>query len=313
MNTYRIYEDLKATLGDAAAKSLAQTLGAMFDELKDTVTKEDFRILRESIDANVSRLDTAMARLAEAQGRTEVKVAELAEGQSRLADAQARTEVRMNELAQAQARTEDRMNELAQAQARTEDRMNELAQAQARTEVRMNELAQAQARTEDRMNELADAQARTEQEVRTLAEAMQRLTIRTDTVLGRTFEIEFRERLSAYLGRFLRRGKVVANDTLLDAIEPRVTAGEADDFLRADIVAKGLVDGVETYVVVEVSSTGDTEDIVRAEKRAGVLRKAGLAAIPLVACDAMSPESLAFAHRSGVRVWRDGSLVDAAA
>ena len=299
MNTYRIYEDLKATLGDAAAKSLAQTLGAMFDELKDTVTKEDFRILRESIDANVSRLDTAMARLAEAQGRTEVKVAELAEGQSRLADAQARTEVRMNELAQAQARTEDRMNELAQAQARTEDRMNELAQAQARTE--------------DRMNELADAQARTEQEVRTLAEAMQRLTIRTDTVLGRTFEIEFRERLSAYLGRFLRRGKVVANDTLLDAIEPRVTAGEADDFLRADIVAKGLVDGVEMYVVVEVSSTGDTEDIVRAEKRAGVLRKAGLAAIPLVACDAMSPESLAFAHRSGVRVWRDGSLVDAAA
>jgi hypothetical protein len=271
MNTYRIYEDLKATLGDAAAKSLAQTLGTMFDELKDTVTKEDFRILRESIDANVSRLDTAMARLAEAQGRTEVKVAELAEGQSRLAD------------------------------------------AQARTEVRMNELAQAQARTEDRMNELADAQARTEQEVRTLAEAMQRLTIRTDTVLGRTFEIEFRERLSAYLGRFLRRGKVVANDTLLDAIEPRVTAGEADDFLRADIVAKGLVDGVETYVVVEVSSTGDTEDIVRAEKRAGVLRKAGLAAIPLVACDAMSPESLAFAHRSGVRVWRDGSLVDAAA
>jgi hypothetical protein len=299
MNTYRVYEDLKATLGDAAAKSLAQTLGTMFDELKDTVTKEDFRILRESIDANVSRLDTAMARLAEAQGRTEVKVAELAEGQSRLADAQARTEVRMNEL--------------AQAQARTEDRMNELAQAQARTEVRMNELAQAQARTEDRMNELADAQARTEQEVRTLAEAMQRLTIRTDTVLGRTFEIEFRERLSAYLGRFLRRGKVVANDTLLDAIEPRVTAGEADDFLRADIVAKGLVDGVETYVVVEVSSTGDTEDIVRAEKRAGVLRKAGLAAIPLVACDAMSPESLAFAHRSGVRVWRDGSLVDAAA
>jgi hypothetical protein len=46
MNTYRIYEDFKATLGDAAAKSLAQTLGTMFEELKDTVTKEDFRMLR---------------------------------------------------------------------------------------------------------------------------------------------------------------------------------------------------------------------------------------------------------------------------
>ncbi|MFM7292277.1 MAG: hypothetical protein ACKO6B_13755 [Planctomycetia bacterium] len=193
MNTYRIYEDFKATLGDAAAKSLAQTLGTMFDELKDTVTKEDFRILRESIDTNISRLDGAITRLAEAQTRTESKVTELAEGQSRLVEAQARTEVRMNELAQAQARTEVRMNELAQAQARTE------------------------------------------QEVRTLAEAMQRLTIRTDAVIGRTFEIQFRDRLSAYLGRFLRRGKVLANDELLDAIESRVTESEVDDFLRADM------------------------------------------------------------------------------
>jgi hypothetical protein len=236
MNTYRIYEDFKATLGDAAAKSLAQTLGTMFDELKDTVTKEDFRLLRESIDANTARLDGAITRLADAQARTEV-----------------------------------------------------------------------------RMNELAQAQARTEQEVRTLAEAMQRLTIRTDAVVGRTFELQFRDRLSAYLGRFLRRGKVVGNDVLLDAIEARVTTEEVEDFLRADIVAKGLVDGVETYVVAEVSSTGDTEAIVRAERRAGILRKAGLVSIPLVACDAVSPESLAFARKSGVRVWCNGSLMDAAA
>lgn len=222
MNTYRIYEDFKATLGDAAAKSLAQTLGAMFDELKDTVTKEDFRILRESIDANVSPLDGAIARLAEAQ-------------------------------------------------------------------------------------------IGTEQAVQTLAEAMQRLTIRTDAVVGRTFELQFRDRLTAYLGRFLRRGKVITNDALLDGIETRVTVGEVDDFLRADIVAKGLVNGVDTYVVVEVSSVGDTEDIVRAERRAGILRKAGLSAISLVVCDAMLPESLAFAHRSGVRVWCNGSLVDVAA
>jgi hypothetical protein len=257
MNTYRIYEDLKATLGDAAAQSLAKMLGTMFEELKDTVTKEDFRILRESIDANVSRLDTAITQLAEAQARTEAKLGQLADGQSRLAE--------------------------------------------------------AQARTEQQVKSLAEAQTRTEQEVKSLAEAMQRLTIRTDAVVGRTFELQFRDRLTSYLGRFLRRGKVVSNDTLLDAIEARVTAEEIDDFLRADVIAKGLVDGVETYVVVEVSSTGDTEDIVRADARAGTLRKAGLAAMPLVACDVISPESLAFANRLGVRVWCNGSLVDAAA
>jgi hypothetical protein len=257
MNTYRIYEDFKATLGDAAAQSLAKTLGTMFEELKDTVTKEDFRILRESIDANVSRLDTAITRLADAQVRTEAKLGQLADGQL--------------------------------------------------------QLAKAQSRTEQQVKSLAEAQTRTEQEVKTLAEAMQRLTIRTDAVVGRTFELQVRDRLTSYLGRFLRRGKVVSNDTLLDAIEPSVTTQEIDDFLRADVVAKGLVDGVETYVVVEVSSTGDTEDIVRADARAGILRKAGLAAIPLVACDVISPESLAFANRLGVRIWCNGSLVDAAA
>lgn len=79
----------------------------------------------------------------------------------------------------------------------------------------MDELAEAQAR-------LADAQARTEKQVGRLADVTQWPSIRTDEVVGRTFELQFRDRLTAYLGRFLRRGKVVGNDTLLDAIEPLV-------------------------------------------------------------------------------------------
>jgi len=285
MNTYRVFEELKASLGEPAAKALVETLGGMFEELKNTVTKEDFRLLGESIDASVSRLDGAMIRLAEAQTRTETRIEELAEGQQRLFEAQTRTEGRLNELAQAQTRTEGRLNELAQAQTRTEERLNELAQAQTRTET----------------------------EVKSLAVALERLTIRTDAVVGRTFEIQFRDRLTAYLGRFLRRGKLLANDELLDLIEPKVTEREVDDFLRADAVASGLVDGVKSYVVVEVSSTGDIDDILRAQRRADVLRKAGLAAIPLVACEAISPESLAFAKLREVRVWRNGSMVEAAA
>jgi acetylornithine deacetylase/succinyl-diaminopimelate desuccinylase-like protein len=61
----------------------------------------------------------------------------------------------MEELAQAQGRTEVRMEELAQAQGRTEVRMEELAQAQGRTEVRMEELAQAQGHTESALRQLA--------------------------------------------------------------------------------------------------------------------------------------------------------------
>ena len=320
MNTFRIYEEFRDSLGEAAARSLAATLGTMFEELKDTVTKEDFRILRESIDANVSRLDTALTRLAEAQERSESRI-------EALAAAQARTEAKVTELAEAQARTESKIAELAEGQARlveaqtrTEAKIAELAAAQARTEAKVAELADAQARTESKVAELADAQARTESKVAELADAqremtvaLQRLTIRTDAVVGRTFELQFRDRLTAYLGRFLRRGRLLPNDELLEKLEPFAANDEIDDFLRADAVASGLIDGAPSYVVVEVSSTGDVEDIVRAERRAKILRKAGLTAVPLVACDAISPESLAFARLSAVRVWCNGSMVEAAA
>jgi len=170
----------------------------------------------------------------------------------------------------------------------------------------VSELAEAQGRTEARVADLAVAQQE-------MSLVIQRLTIRTDTVVGRTFELQFRDRITSYLGCFLRRGRLVGNDELLELIEPHVDAREADDFLRADAVVKGMVDEVPTYVVVEVSCTGDVEDIVRAERRAKTLRKAGLASIPLLACDAISPESLTFARMTGVRVWCNGSMVEAAA
>ena len=240
MNTFQIYEEFKGFLGEPAAKSLAHTLGTMFEELRNSVTKEDFRILRESIDTSVSRLDSALERLAEAQGRTEGKV---------------------SELAVAQAHTDASVSRLDSA-------VDRLAEAQARTEAKVSELAVAQARTESTVAELVEGQTRLTAAQADVAVALQRLTIRTDAVVGRTFELQFRDRLTAYLGRFLRRGRLIANDELLDTIEKFVDDRDAEDFLRADAIAEGMVDGTRTYVVVEVSSTGDADDIVRAERRA---------------------------------------------
>jgi len=323
MNTYRIYEDLRSSLGEEAAKSLAHTLGPMFEELGDTVTKADFR-----------ELNATVGRLAEAQERTEEKVAQLAEGQASLAAAQGRTEVQLAELTKAQARTESQVAELTKAQARTESQVAELTKAQARTESQVAELTKAQARTESQVAELtksqvrmqgqlvelAEAQTRTEHEVSELVQVVQSLTvtterlgIRLDTVVGRTFEMQFRDRLTSYLGRLMRRGKLVRNDEVLDAIEQAIDDREADEVLRADAIATGVIDGVASYVVVEASATCDTDDINRAERRAGILRKAGLVAVPLVACEFISPESLAYARSRQVRVWCNGTILDAAA
>lgn len=78
----------------------------MFEELRDTVTKEDFRILRESVDANVSRLDAAMTRLAEGQ-------AKLVEGQTRLFESQANTEFQIKTLTETMQRLTIRTDAVA--------------------------------------------------------------------------------------------------------------------------------------------------------------------------------------------------------
>ncbi len=72
MDTYRIYEKLSTSLGEKAAGELAGLLGDMYAELRNSVTKEDFRELK-----------AVVAELAEAQRRTEKKVEELAEAQRR--------------------------------------------------------------------------------------------------------------------------------------------------------------------------------------------------------------------------------------
>jgi plasmid maintenance system antidote protein VapI len=312
MNTYRIYEDLRLTLGEEAAKSLAHTLGPMFEEARNAVTKTEFRELCAAIEARNAVVDTGFARLADAQSRTEAKVSELAEGQSRLTEAQSRLEGRVSELAEAQSRTEAKVSELAEAQSRTEAKVSELADGQAR-------LTEAQSRLEGRVSELAVAQSRTEAKVSELAVALgsltntvERLSIRTDAVVGRTFELQVRDRLSSYLGRFLRRSKLLRNDEVLDAIESVLDSEECDEVLRVDAIASGLVDGVPSHVVVEVSSTGDTDDVVRAERRAAILRKAGMVAIPVVACEAISRETALFAQARGVRVWCSGTMLGAA-
>jgi hypothetical protein len=337
MNTYRIYEDLRSSLGEEAARSLAHTLGPMFEELGKTVTKAEFQ-----------ELNATLGRLAEAQERTEGKVAQLAEGQADLTVAQARTGTQVAELTQAQTRTGTQVAELTQAQTRTEAQVAELAQAQARTETQVvqltlaqtrteaqvaeltlaqtrteaqvTELTLAQTRTESQVIKLTQAQTRTEVQLAALTQVAQSLVVeggrqatRLDAVLGRTFEIQFRDRLTSYLGRLMRRGKLLRNDEVLEAIEQAVDAGEADEVLRADAIATGVIDGVTSHVVVEVSITCDTDDIDRAARRAGILQQAGLVAVPLVACEACSRESLAYARSRQVRVWCNGVILDAAA
>jgi hypothetical protein len=274
-----------------------------------------------------ARTGAQVAELTQAQTRTEAQVVKLTLAQTRteaqvaeLTQAQACTGAQVAELTQAQARTGAQVAELTLAQTRTEVQVAELTQAQARTGAQVAELTLAQTRTEAQVVKLTLAQTRTEVQLAALTQVTQSLVVeggrqatRLDAVLGRTFEMQFRDRLTSYLGRLMRRGKLLRNDEVLEAIEQAVDAGEADEVLRADAIATGVIDGVASHVVVEVSITCDTDDIDRAARRAGILQQAGLVAVPLVACEACSRESLAYARSRQVRVWCNGVILDAAA
>jgi len=226
MDTLSIFEQFRAALGEEKAKEFAQTLGRLIEEAKNAATKDDIRLLRESVDASTARVDAALATLAERMVQLTARVDSLAE----------------------------------------------------------------------RMNQLTAV--------------VEKLVIRSYRHEGTLLELKFRDRLPSYLGRYLRRAKVLQPADLLDEVEASLESAEVDDFLRADVLAQGTVNGEPTYLIGEVSYTADASDVERAARRAGLLRKASLPAVGLVACEAVHPETVAYAREQGVRVWADGVLLD---
>jgi hypothetical protein len=210
MNTFKLYEQLKAAFPKESAEALAHVLSELTEEIQNTVTKQDFAelkaVVRDLAEAQ-KRTESRIEELAEAQKRTEERLGVLTARVDSLAEAQKRTETRVEELAEAQKRTETRVEELAAAQKRTEQRVEELAQAQKRTEQRVEELAEAQKRTEerlgvltDRVDSLAQAQKRTELQLVALAKSQQEgfrlFGLRMDALFSRSgsrAEAAFRE------------------------------------------------------------------------------------------------------------------------
>ncbi len=195
------------------------------------------------------------------------------------------------------SRLDAALTKLAEAQVRTEARLDRLEQT-------VEKLAEAQVHTEARLNRL-------EQTVQKLVDVVEKLAIRSDRHEGALLELKFRDRLPSYLGRFLRKAKVIDASDLIDAIEPTVGSVAVDDFLRADVVATGTLDGNPTYLVGEISYTADEDDVMRAARRASCLAKAGLPAVGLVACESIGPRTAEYALKEGVRVWVDGRVLDA--
>jgi len=104
MDTLKIYEELKEVFGEEGAKKLANILGIIYQEVVNTVTKEEFKELKNIV-----------SELVEAERKSEQRIGRLEGVIQELVEAQKRTEQRVEELAEAQKKTEIQIEKLTKS------------------------------------------------------------------------------------------------------------------------------------------------------------------------------------------------------
>lgn len=286
IDTLKIFEDLKQTLEPSAAKKIAEVLGTIYEELRNTVTKEDFKELKDIV-----------SELTQAQKNSEARLTKLEEVVKELAEAQKRTEQRMDELAEAQRETQKEvsrldkaLSELAEAQKRTEERLESFEKTTQenfkKVWASINELAEAQKRTEKEVKELAEALKDTKKMVGGLSDAVgygleDRAIKNLPELLKKQYNITITEGL---VRRFLkyngRQDEVNIFGTGKKANKPITILGEAKARLSKKHIDKFL-------------------ELIERLKKAGIIHKE---VFPLIVTYSAEPEVEDFARENGINV-----------
>ena len=198
------------------------------------------------------------------------------------------------------------VKELADAQKELADAQKELADAQRRTEERVEQLTESQ-------RELTDAQKRTEMTLSDVVTTQQKMLIRLDRLDGHMLEDKVAKNLPAFLGREFRRCRVLDRTEFVEGLEGKLPEADLADLMRSDVIAVAKRGEQIVHLVVEVSCTADADDLARAVRRAAALASAGFNPLGIVACESISPQTLAAARHHGLRVLTNGWLLPEAA
>ena len=177
----------------------------------------------------------------------------------------------------------------------------------------VKELADAQKEFAEAQAELAQAQRNTEATVADLAKTQQKMLIRLDRLDGHMLEDKVAKNLPAFLGREFRRCRVLDRAEFVEGLEGRLPEETLADLMRADVIASARRQDQAVHLLVEASCTADADDIDRAVRRTAALAEAGFTAIGILACESISPQTLAAARSRGLRVLTNGWLLPEAA
>jgi len=138
----------------------------------------------------------------------------------------------------------------------------------------------------DDVNKLIDRVDRIENRVDRLEKKVDRLEKDVAYLKGSDRERWYRDRAHAIFGRVILKGRPFeekAAEILWEACKKgQISKEERDEVLSADLLWGGEREGEFVVLVVEVSFTISQDDVERAKKRAEILRKLGILAIPVV-------------------------------
>jgi len=178
------------------------------------------------------------------------------------------------------------------------------------------QIARLRLETDLRFQELSTQVATLTAQVTELTRAVRTLTDDVGELKGKSLEADYRTKVFAYFGPLLSRVHVLSSDELTTLLDDAIDAGtlsapEAREIALADVVVHGKrrQDGVEMYLVVEVSWGVGSGDVERAVRRSELFSRTGVTAIPVVAGRRVTPEAAELARMDKVWQLTDGHAV----
>ncbi|HEY66839.1 MAG TPA: hypothetical protein G4N97_01025 [Thermoflexia bacterium] len=259
-------------------------------------------------------LPGAVKELAEAQRRTEEALVRLTErmerGFAEAAAARAEAAADRQRIWQAIRETNERMEKGFAEAAADRQRIWEAM------EKGFAEAAEDRRRIWEAMEkgfaEAAEDRRRIWQGIERLADQMYTMTKDIGSLKGTAKELWYQNRAASIFGLLLSRGHDVANrvaDRLYEAQKQGIIShSERKDALAADLFWKGRrrENGDEVVLVVEVSWLVEKHDVERAERRAKILRRVGIRALPVAAGEVWGEGAKSHARLFGVVIFEDG-------
>jgi chromosome segregation ATPase len=214
-----------------------------------------------------------------------------------LAEQMRRSETRLVQVEERLGEVEVRLDKVEERLDKAEVRLGEVEVRLGEVEVRLGEVEVRLDKVEERLGEVEVRLDKVEERLGKVEVRLERVENQVGDLRGNDLERRVRERPHIYLGKYVRRARLISDDDLFALLNEamaadRITDEQANDVERLDAVVEGQAGERKTYLAIEVSSTVSDYDVERVVRRAAALERALQQPVRAVVVGAAIPEAL---------------------